>query len=120
MVDPEDSPNGAPAPESNVCEEIGRAVGSLRHRTSGVRPTSVRTEYVGDVVRCTIEEKDDAPSDEEPTAATGSLDSHSYKSQAEVAVSRLTKRRVVGFVTKSKADDETTNTFILERIRTRY
>jgi hypothetical protein len=107
MVDPNESTAGSP--ESSVCEEIGRAVGSLRQRSSGERPTSVRTEFVGDVVRCTIEEKD-----HDGSAST------SYRSQAEAAVARLTKRRVVGFVTKPGPDDATLNSFILEPVRTKY
>jgi hypothetical protein len=120
MADPKGSPSGDRAPESSVCEEIGRAVGSLRQRSSGTRPTSVHTEYIGDVVRCTIEEKDDPAPDETSTSEGGGLASHRYRSQAEAAVARLTRRRVVGFVTKPGADDETMNTFILERIRTKY
>jgi hypothetical protein len=120
MADPKGSAGEERAAESTVCEEIGRAVGSLRQRSSGERPTSVRTEYIGDVVRCTIEEKDDTTPDEESIDATVGLDSHRYRSQAEAAVARLTKRRVVGFVTKPGADDATMNTFILEPIRTKY
>src|SRR4051794_8625152 len=109
MADAKGFPSGERAPESSVCEEIGRAVGSLRQHDSGERPASVHTEYVGDVVRCKIEEKD-----------TSGLDSHRYRSQAEAAVTRLTKRKVVAFMTKAGADDATMNTFILEPIRTKY
>jgi hypothetical protein len=128
MADPKDSPSGERPPESSVCEEIGRAVGSLRQRSSGMRPTSVQTEYIGDVVRCKIEEKDEATPEaaSDETADEGSIDSAAglgsqrYRAQAEAAVARLTKRKVVGFVTKAGADDETMNTFILEPIRTKY
>ena len=109
MADPKGPVSGERSAESSVCEEIGRAVGSLRQHDSGERPTNIHTEYVGDVVRCTIEEKDSA-----------GVDSHRYRSQAEAAVARLTKRRVVGFVTKPGTDDGTMNTFILEPIRTKY
>ena len=120
MADPQHEPVAGTPAESEVCAEIGRAVGSLRQRSSGARPASVRTEYVGDVVRCTIE--DGPPSDAEDDATTGdsaALGSRRYRAGAEAAVTRVTGRRVVGFVAKS-ADDATLNTFILERVRIKH
>ena len=105
---------------SHVCDEIGRAVGSLWQRRSGVRPTSVHTEYVKDVVRCTIDRDAAAEADGEQ-AAESSLGALSYQRLAAVAVSDLTGRTVTGFVAKRvKEGEPATNAFILEPIRTRH
>jgi hypothetical protein len=120
MVDPESQSAGDRPTESEVCAEIGRAVGSLRQRNSGARPASVRTEYVGDVIRCTIRDAESDGASEPPaTGDRASIDTRRYRAGAEAAVTRLTGRRVVGFVAKA-ADEATMNTFILERVRIRY
>jgi hypothetical protein len=120
MVDPQQVPSGT-RPGSEVCDEIGRAVASLWQRRSGARPSSVTTEYVGDVVRCTIEEEQDpVASDDAPVPHPDELDSRRYGSRATAAVARLTGRRVVGFVAKDAADDATTNTFILDSRRIKH
>ncbi len=105
---------------SQVCDEIGRAVGSLWQRRSGVRPNSVQTEYVKDVVRCTIERGAEPEADGD-TPAQSTLGALTYQRLAAVAVSDLTGRTVTGFVAKKVKDGEPqTNAFILEPIRTRH
>jgi hypothetical protein len=118
---PDPSPETeAPSPTSQVCDQIGRAVGSLWQRRSGVRPTSVHTEFVNDVVRCTI----DRGAEPEPEAeATGSetLGDLGYQRLAQVAVAEATGRTVTGFIAKRVKDGEpATNAFILEPVRTRH
>jgi hypothetical protein len=107
---------------SQVCDEIGRAVGSLWQRRSGVRPNSVETVYVKDVVRCTIDRgpEPEPDADAEP-AKDNALGPLAYQRLAAVAVSDLTGRTVTGFVAKRVKDGEpATNSFILEPVRTRH
>ena len=113
MSDP--SPTAeAVSPATRVCDEIGRAVGSLWQRRDGVRPESVETEYMDNVVRCTI-----ASGGED--AESGTLGALTYQRLAKVAVADLTGRTVTGFVAKpSKGGGPVTNAFILEPVRTRH
>jgi hypothetical protein len=108
---------------SQISDEVARAVGALWQRRSGVRPASVTTEYVGDVVRCTIEPGADA----EPTGEDGDasaqelLPAYRYEQEAQASVSKLTGRNVTAFVAKAdKKDLAVTNAFILERTRTKH
>jgi hypothetical protein len=117
---PDPSPQSADtAPtRSQICDEVGRAVGSLWQRRSGVRPASVSTEYVDDVVRCTIEGGDGSPEGDE---AGNSLLPRAYELEARAAVVRLTGRDVKGYIDKAaKGDSAATNAFILERARIKY
>jgi hypothetical protein len=114
-----------PAPEATspspgrtqLCDEIGRAVGALWQRRSGVRPTSVATEYVGDVVRCSISEGeagDDAATDPEL------IGERRYENEAQAAVRRLTGRTVMGFThRRAKDTGDVANAFILARQQVR-
>ena len=124
MADPTAEAGTTPPAESQVCEEIGRAVGSLWRRRSGVRPASVSTEYVGDVVRCTIKAGDAADAGEQAEGVESKTDSigpGGYQHHAQAAVARLTGRTVVGFVAKDvKGDTAATNAFILEAVRRKY
>lgn len=125
---PDPSPETeAPSSNSRVCDEIGRAVGSLWQRRSGVRPTSVQTEFINDVVRCTIDrgaEVEPAADGEAPEPATGKSDplgDVGYQRLAQVAVSEATGRTVTGFIAKRvKEGEPATNSFILEPVRTRH
>lgn len=120
---PDPSPEAdAPSSTSQVCDQIGRAVGSLWQRRSGVRPTSVDTEYVKDVVRCTINPGAETEADAEAeTAPSGGLGTIGYQRLAQVAVSEATGRTVTGFVAKRvKEGEPATNAFILEPVRTRH
>ena len=124
MDDPSQQESPARSSKDQVCDEIGRAVGSAWQRRCGVRPTSVSTEYVGDVVRCTIEPGDPAAAeseDSETVPETASLGDRSYEHEAQSAVRRLTGRTVKGFVAKEgKGPSGVTNAFILERVRVKY
>lgn len=112
----------APTPQANpdlptrsqLCDQVGRAVGTLWQRRSGVRPASVSTEYTGDVVRCTIEEGE-APADTED-APQDRLEARPYEDEAQAAVRRVTGRPVIGFISKSaKKDSAVTQAFILAK-----
>jgi hypothetical protein len=112
---------GASAPnptQVELCDEIGRAVGALWQRRSGVRPSNVSTEYVGDIVRCTIDEgkaTGEADSDDEL------LGERRYENEAQAAVRRLTGRTVMGFTQKRVKDSaRISNAFILQRAVTKY
>ncbi len=104
--------------ESSVSTEIGRAVGSIWQRRDGTRPANVSTEFKGDSIRCTIEradEPDEAEAEAEDLPA-GGTDSNAYRHEASAAVSRITKRTVSAYISKTdKKTELTTQTFILER-----
>jgi hypothetical protein len=119
MPDPS-SETDVQSSSSQACDQIGRAVGALWQRRAGVRPTSVHTEFVNDVVRCTIDRGDEATADTE-TAASDSLGDLGYQRLAQVAVAEATGRTVTGFVAKRvKEGEPATNSFILEPVRTRH
>jgi hypothetical protein len=119
MNDPGLSPSLESTSTSQVCDQIGRAVGSLWQRRSGVKPAKVTTEFVGDVVRCTIEEGE--ASDGADADAEADLAPHAYQLEAQIAVRRLTGRSVTGFIAKpAKSGGNATNAFILDRILTKY
>lgn len=101
-----------------LCDEIGRAVGALWQRRCGVRPSTISTEYVGDVVRCTIDEGSDSA---DPAALDDLLDDRHYEREAQAAVRRLTGRPVMGFTQKrATAGTQVKNAFILARAPKRY
>lgn len=125
MEDPNRGAVVTPRNRSDVCDQIGRAVGTAWQRRSGTRPANVETEYDGDVIRCTIEqgtESAEESTDEAPAAANPNApEVGGYDQEAKAAVARLTGRTVVGFVVKKvKTGDAATNTFILDPIRRRY
>jgi hypothetical protein len=114
-----------PAPEAvsqsqgraQLCDEIGRAVGALWQRRSGVRPTNVATEYVGDVVRCSISEGE---AEAEADASPELIGERHYENEAQAAVRRLTGRNVMGFThRRTKDTGSVANAFILARHQVR-
>ena len=120
---PDPSPEtDVPTSTSQVCDQIGRAVGSLWQRRSGVRPASVHTEFINDVVRCTIDRGPEPEADPDAEApASDSLGDLAYRRLAQVAVSEATGRTVTGFIAKRvKEGEPATNAFILEPVRTRH
>jgi hypothetical protein len=121
MREPSNETSGSPT-RADLCVEIDRMMTSLWQRRSGVRPVSVSTEYVGDVVRCRIEEGESPPDgDDAPEVAiVNSIDTRGYKHEAQGLVERLTKRRVLGFIAKHPDDHLSTNAFILEAVRVRH
>ena len=103
-----------------ISTEIERSVGSIWERRDGARAGSISAEVSRDTVRCTIEAGDgaEAPAGEEPVAGT---DSNAYRHEASAAVARITKRTVSAYI--GKRDNKTgiaTQTFILERVRTKF
>jgi hypothetical protein len=115
----------APAATS-VSAEIGRSVGSIWQKRTGTRPANVNTEINGDAIKCVIEAGEPAPVDPEaevdPDApAAGGTDTNSYRHEANAAVARITKRTVSAYISKlDKKTGLSTETFILERVRTKY
>ncbi len=118
MDDPS-ATRGDNARRAEICEEVGRVVSSAWQHQFGVRPRGISTEYVGDVVRCSITETEATEAEEAVPAATASTAS-SYERDAQIAVSRVTGRKVVGFIAKPAGDkNPMTNAFILERAHRR-
>ena len=120
----EDSQPRSSSPSRNdICDQIGRAVGSLWQRRSGVRPSNVATEYVGDVVRCTIEQGAEAPAEAEAETRDDprAIPANGYDHEARAAVAKLTGRTVVGYIAKPvPAGSTAKNAFILEANKKRY
>ena len=119
-----------PAAETTVASEIARSVGSIWQRRVGTRPANVSTEINGDAIRCVIEEGEALPAEPEPAADAevdpdapvfGGTDTNAYRHEASAAVARITKRTVSAYIAKKdKKTGNSTQTFILERIRTKY
>jgi hypothetical protein len=103
-------------------DEIARSLGSIWRRFSGHRPLSTSVEIDQNVIRCVIEEgSPDAESDEDGESTDPLLSQAGLKQEATAAVTRLTGRRVVGFIPKSpKQSESSTQTFVLERPRERF
>jgi hypothetical protein len=120
MGDPTEKESAAPT-RADVCDQIGRNVSSLWERRSGVRPASVTTEYVGDVVRCQIHENDVSPEadGDEREERDDSINLHGYQIQAAAAVERVTRRTVKALIAKHEKAPAT-NAFILEPVRTKH
>ena len=121
MSDP--SPEAPPAPDSQIGDEIGRAVGTIWQRRGGARPKLVSTEVSGDVIRCVIEEgaDDDGAGDDAAGDGRPVSDSNAYRQEATAAVARITKRTVSAFIAKRDAKSGVaTQTFILEGLRVKH
>jgi hypothetical protein len=69
--------------------QVSRSLGSLWQTHRGGRPDVINTEISGDVVRCEME----AAQDED-------IASVSYRNGAISAVTKITGRRVTGFIPK--------------------
>jgi hypothetical protein len=120
MRDPSEAAIPARPTRGDVGDQIGRTVSSLWLRRSGVRPASVSTEYVGDVVRCQIRQGDPPHDLTDGTAddrRIDSIDSRGYQHQAQAAVERLTGRRVLAFIAKGDENELARNVFILDSVR---
>ena len=119
MGDPSEEASPARTARADVCDQIGRSVGSLWQRRSGIRPASVSTEYVGDVVRCEIRQgestRDADDGAEEENVST--LNASGYQHGAQAAVERITGRSVRAFIAKRDKGPGTTQAFILEPLR---
>ena len=114
------------APPS-VAEQISKSLGSVWSRHASQRPSEISTEINGSVVLCTFKDAvagfNAGPAVEEHADGNGAKPEESrvsnpnaYRHEAIAAVSRLTERRVVGFIPKhDKKTDVATEKFILER-----
>jgi uncharacterized protein YbcI len=108
-------PNGVPT-------ELTRALVSLWTEYAGKRPTNARTDIRGNVVTTVLV---DAVGDfdhsmiasraRDTIRGVGKLTSAAYKREAVAAVARLTRQRVVSFVSSHDRDtDVATEVFTLE------
>jgi hypothetical protein len=110
--------------EPSISTEIARSVGTIWERRGGVRAASVSTKIDGDAIRCTIEAGKataEEPADSEDAPELAGTDSNAYKHEASAAVARITKRTVSAYIDKrDKTTGDATQTFILERVRTKF
>lgn len=110
--------------------DIARSIGSVWQRHAGAKPTSVTTEISKDTIKCMLEvplatDEAVAATDEDVTddfyegsEVVRSPQSSRYRNEATAMISRLTGRRVLGFIAKRDAKTNlASHTFILERIR---
>jgi hypothetical protein len=108
-----------------TADEIGRQLASLWQRFSGRRPKSTSVELNDNVVKCVIEESAPQAASDEDGEQVGdpalSPDSASFQHNASAAVTRVTHRKVRGFIPKHDRKNEVlTQTFVLERPPRRY
>ncbi len=122
MSDPSTAPaESRSQTRDDVAKEIGRSLSSIWQRRDGARPVTIETEYVGDVVRCVVEQGEAPPPEDGEEPVESSTDSKGYGREAQATVARLTKRSVSAYIAKRNAKTgQATNTFILERIRTKH
>ncbi len=123
----ESASNGAG--NSDLSNEIGRSVGAVWQRHGGGRPSSITTEFKGDVVTCTlhdavstigvaVEGEDDGADQKDDDGPPRSPNSNRYRNEAMAAMRRLTGRKVLGFIPKRNAKtDAATDVYVLEEIR---
>jgi hypothetical protein len=96
---------------SEISTEIGRSLSSIWQRRNGERPVAIETEYVGDVVRCVIEDGGAETED-------GTSGSIGYRHEVQTTIARLTRRPVQAYMAgRDKKTGHATQTFILEPIR---
>jgi hypothetical protein len=126
MSDPhEQSPDEDPSEFDHTSKEIARSLGAVWQDFAGQRPKSISVEVGRDRVECVIDERAAAEhdgADREAPVDTG-LSPHSvgYGHRASAAVSRITHRRVVGFIPKRDTENEiSTQVFVLRRELRRY
>jgi hypothetical protein len=120
MSDPTVVP-GASRARADVSEQIGRSLSTIWQRREGVRPVTIETEYVGDVVRCVIQPGEPSAEEADEPRAADPPDAKSYDREAQGTVARLTKRSVFAYIAKENSKtDQVTNTFILEAIRVKH
>jgi hypothetical protein len=105
-----------------VSEELTKSLNTIWHRHAGGRPSSTSVEMSGDVVKFVMEGAisgiDTEPTiDDSGAEVVLSPGSVRYKNEAIWAVSRITRRRVRGYIPKrDKTSDVATDTYILEPI----
>jgi hypothetical protein len=108
---------GEGSTEGSMSNEIARSVGSIWERRCGIRAASISTEIDGNAIRCVI---DGGKADGAESGSAGT-DSNAYRHEASAAVARITKRTVSAYMDRrDKQTGVATQTFILERIRTKF
>jgi hypothetical protein len=99
--------------------EIERSLGAIWQRRTGVRPISISAELRGNAIRCAIERGKEDP--ELSVDDEGRGDSYSYRHESIAAVTKITHRSVAAFInTEDPKTGNAEQTFIFERLRTRY
>ena len=101
--------------------EMSESFASLWTRYAGKRPTSTRTEVRGNVVTCVLVDAVGdfnrsmiAPHPHDTVRGVGMLTPTAYKRDAIAAVVRLTRQRVISFVSSHDRDtDVATEVFTL-------
>jgi uncharacterized protein YbcI len=121
VTDPTTSrlPNGLP---NGLAAELTKSLVLLWTRYAGKRPTNARTEIRGNVVTCVLvdavrdyDRRMIAPQTRDTVRGVGKLTPAGYKRDAVAAVVRLTRQRVVAFVSSHDRDtDVATEVFTLE------
>ena len=107
---------------SGLSAELTKSLVSLWTRYAGKPPTSARTEIRGNVVTCVLVDAVAdynrsmvAPQARDTVEGVGKRNSAGYKREAVAAVVRLTRQRVVSFVSSHDRDtDVATEVFTLE------
>ena len=123
MGDPEgDVPETERKPE--LSDQLSRSLGSIWRRHAGGRPSAATIEISGNVVKFVMVDAVSAPAEpaEDGSALDEALspDSGDYRFDVIAAVTRITGRRVRGFIPKRDAKtDVATDTYILEPTRAR-
>jgi hypothetical protein len=111
MSEPTSGP-GETLTRSEISTEIERSMSSIWQRRNGTRPVAIETEYVGDVVRCVIEDAEDA---EDAAAANDTI---GYRHEVQSTIARLTRRNVQAYMAgRDKSTGRAKQTFILEPVR---
>ncbi len=127
MSNPGDTAADTGTQRASVCDEINRSIGSVWQRHAGGRPSSVTTEVNGDVIKCVMQDAVSTigthPPDEEaaPDAPARSPNSVTYRNEAMWMVTRLTGRKVLGFIpVRDAKSDVASDTFVLEPRQIKY
>jgi uncharacterized protein YbcI len=102
--------------------EVTRSLTSLWTRYAGKAPTNGRTEIRGNVVTCVLADAVGdfnksmiAPQTYDTVSGTGRLTAAAYKRDATAAVTRVTRQRVVSFISSHDRDTNVaTEVFTLE------
>ncbi len=122
MSNPTDQVPSAARRRVDLTEELSRSLGSIWQRHAGGRPTATSVELSSDVIKYVMEGAvstiDTEPTvDESGNEVLRSPSSNRYKNEAIAAVSRITRRRVRGFIPKrDEKTDLATDTYILEPV----
>ena len=107
---------------NGLAAELTKSLVSLWTQYAGKRPTNARTEIRGNVVTCVLvdavrdyDRSMIAPQTHDTVRGAGKLTPAAYKRDAVAAVVRLTRQRVVAFVSSHDRDtDVATEVFTLE------